>query len=157
MKKTPQIMVLELAPTYAISAYAYGESPEVEAWNKLEKWALSKGLCDDFSKQIVFGFDNPPPDPKLNKYGFEFWMKVNEAITPEGDLRLIFFKGGKYAMMHCEIKGDPQNITKGWMKLMKWAEENNYEIGSHQGLEKFLNGIDLNQMVLELYCPIRKK
>lgn len=83
--------------------------------------------------------------------------KGGRTDPPEGDLRLIFFKGGNYATLRCEVKSDPQNITKGWMSLMKWAEDNNYKIGTHQGLEKFLNGIDLTLMIVELYCPIQKK
>jgi len=151
------IEIVELAPMLAMSSYFFGQDPEINAMKILTKWAGPKKFLTDSEKHPIFGFNNPPPSGEGEPYGYEYWMKIDAAIAPPNDLRVIFFKGGKYAMARCEVKGDPQNIMQTWMQLMEWVKTSDYKLGFHQGLEKHLTGIeDMQKMVLELYLPIQK-
>jgi len=48
------------------SALGFGLSPEIEAWNKLLKWAGLKGLLEDLGNRRFFGFNNPDPSAGTN-------------------------------------------------------------------------------------------
>lgn len=152
------VQIVDISPMLAMSTYYYGKDPELNSMNKLTKWANSKGFLSDPKAHPIYGFNNPPPGSESEPYGYEYWMKVDSAIAPTEDLRLIFFPGGKYAMARCEVKGNPQNIMQTWMHLMEWVKTSDYQMGFHQGLEKHLTGIDdMQKMVLELYLPLQKK
>jgi DNA gyrase inhibitor GyrI len=137
------------------SAYGFGEHPEEQAWEQLSAWARPKGLLEDADSHPIFGFNNPYPTPDIPKYGYEFWIKVGPAVEPEGQIRIVEFFGGMYAVSRCEVLGHPEIIPKGWQNLVQWCRENNRSFGKHHALEGFLGTPDdLENLVLNLYCPI---
>jgi DNA gyrase inhibitor GyrI len=150
-----QVRIVKLEPMRVASAHAYSASPEGDAWNKLVAWAGPKGLLEDRASHRIFGFDNPGPSPGSPNYGYEFWIVVDPDVEPEGDVRIVDFGGGLYAVARCE---GISNIGQVWQGLAGWREDSKYRGGSHQWLEEHIGPAEVSQdpdtMVLDLYLPI---
>ncbi len=151
------VQTVKLDPMRAASVYAFGISPEKDAWQNLVAWAKPKGLLRSINEHTIFGFNNPNPLSDSSKYGYELWIKVSSEIEPDGEVRIIEFHGGPYAVIRCEALGQPyKNIPAAWQHLVEWCNINNYRPGYHQSLEKFITaGDDPDNLILDLYYPIR--
>ena len=150
------VRIVKLEPMRMASVWGFGESPEEEAWQKLHAWAEPRGLLDKPEKHRIFGFNNPNPAPSSPKYGYELWIVVDPDMEPEGDVRIIDFDGGLYAVARCEVsEGNYAVIGETWKKLVTWREDSKYKSGPYQWLEEsvpvVLPGIDIT---LDLYLPI---
>lgn len=146
-----EVKIIRLEPMIVASFYAFSESPEEEAFEKMNSWAKPKGLFADSENHPIFGFNNPPPSRPGQKYGYELWINVDPKTEPEKDMRVCFFGGGSYAVARCS---GVHAIHDTWMALFEWCKKNTYKTGTHQGLEKHISGNSPENMVLELYCPI---
>lgn len=160
-KKTTDldVRIITLEPMRVASVRAIGKSPENDAWAKMQSWADEKGLLDNLEKHPVFGFNNPDPSPDKEEYGYEFWIKIDSEIQPEGDINVKDFKGGLYAVTTTRLIIDPEsNIIPAWKKLATWVKKSSkYDFGAHQWLEKALNPrASPENLVLDLYCPIKE-
>ncbi len=133
------------------SFYHFGEEPEMNAWNKLENWMKKHPQYQG----TIMGFNNPNPCHEKDPYGYEFLLEVDKSVVPEGDMRIVDFYGGLYAVTRCEPKGDPSMIMKTWLSLMEWVENSEYSRATHQWMEKHLGGSDMDTLVLEIHIPIR--
>jgi effector-binding domain-containing protein len=76
-------------------------------------------------------------------------------VEPEGDLRLVSFPGGMYAVTRFE---NLENIGRVWGELVRWRENSHYLGASHQWLEHLLNPLERDpaKYVFELYLPIKE-
>ena len=150
-----EVRIVHLEPMHVASVHGFGESPELQAWEKLIAWAKPRGLLDDVERHRIFGFNNPDPSPGSPNYGYEFWIVVGSDIEPEGEVRVKEFPGGLYAVTRC--KG-VANITKTWHRLGTWCENSKYNHACHQWLEEHIGPadalLDENELLLDLYCPI---
>lgn len=152
-----KVEIVKLGPMRVASAYGFGANPEEIAWRKLAAWAKPKGLLDDIDAHPIFGFNNPYPTPDNPRYGYELWIRVGPEIEPEGEIRIGEFFGGMYAVTRCEVRGHPEAIPSGWQSFADWCRQNDHPLGTHHALEKFLtHPDDLNQLVLDLFCPIAR-
>jgi len=70
------VRIEELEPMRVASVRAVSESPEHDAWEKLESWADAKGYLGNVEEHPIFGFNNPNPSPDRKDYGYEFWLRV---------------------------------------------------------------------------------
>ena len=135
------------------SAWAFSESPEVEAWESMRSWAEPLGLLDQSKPARIFGFNNPNPSPGSPNYGYEYWMTMQDEIPVAGDIRIQEFGGGLYAVTRC--KGIPR-ITETWKELVVWVQKSKYRKAHHPWLEEHLTSMDtpFDEYVLDLYHPI---
>jgi DNA gyrase inhibitor GyrI len=146
------------------SVHAFGESPEREAWKKMEAWANPIGLLDNIEKHPVFGFNNPDPSPECNEYGYEFWVAVDPEIEAGSGIELKEFDGGRYAVTSCnlfdEINSEffrREGYLESWKKLHDWVKENQLKPGRHQALERPHDPrVPEEELVLDLYFPIEE-
>ena len=147
------VRIVKLELMRVASVYGFGESPELEAWEKLVAWAKPKGLLDDLERHRIFGFNNPNPSPSSPNYGYEFWITVDADEEPQGEVRIQEFRGGLYAVTRC--KG-VENITETWKQLVKWLVDSKYKHACHQWLEEHLGPVEppLDELLLDLYAPI---
>lgn len=153
---TNGVYIVNLDPMRMASVWGFGPSPEMEAWAKLEAWAKPKGLYDDLENHPIFGFNNPNPSAGSPNYGYELWLKVGPETMPEGEVRILDFAGGLYAVKRCEVpKGKFEVIGETWKGLVTWCEDSKYKHATHQWLEKSV-ATDLPdvEFVLDLYLPI---
>jgi DNA gyrase inhibitor GyrI len=146
------------------SAHAISESPERDAWKKMEAWAGPLGLLADVEAHPVFGFDNPHPSPGSREYGYEFWIAVTPDTEVGEGIQLKHFSGGAYAVTSCRLEEEinseffqREGFLESWKKLFDWAEENQIKSGSHQALEKPQEPrAPDEELVLDLYLPIEE-
>ncbi len=154
--------IVKLAPMRVASVHAYGESPEREAWKKMETWAGPRGLLEDINENPVFGFNNPNPSPDSKEYGYEFWIAIGPQIEAEPGVEMKQIEGGTYAVASCnlleEINSDffqKEGYLESWKKIYDWAKEKKLKQASHQALEKPHDPrAPEAELILDLYLPI---
>jgi DNA gyrase inhibitor GyrI len=152
-----EVRIIRLEPMQVASVRAISETPEHDAWEMMCAWAEPRGLLRDAGEHPVFGFDNPEPSPEQKEYGYEFWIRVEPDTEPEGEIEVKGFAGGLYAVATCRVRGEPfKNIPGTWMKLWEWLQSSNFELGSHQALERFQDPqASEEELVLDLYLPLK--
>lgn len=150
------VEIIRLDPMRVASAYGFGDNPEEQAWQKLVAWAGPRGFLKNLTVNPVFGFNNPYPTQSHPRYGYEFWMKVSPEIEPAGDVRIVEFMGGTYAVTRCDTEGHPEKtVPARWQLLAAWCRESHRTLGRQPALEKFLTmPDDLKHLVIDLYCPL---
>ena len=148
-----EVRIVELEPMTVASAHGFGESPELIANEKILAWARSKGFLDNIENHRFFGFNNPNPSAGSPNYGYDCWMTVDPSVEPEGDINIIEFSGGLYAVTRC--KG-VSTITATWHKLVEWREDSKYKYAENQWFEELFNPLepDIEKYVFDLYMPI---
>jgi DNA gyrase inhibitor GyrI/DNA-binding transcriptional ArsR family regulator len=159
-----EVNIVRLEPMRVASACVISETPENDAWKKMRTWAEPKGLLEDLTKHPVFGFNNPNPSQDRKEYGYEFWIRVEPDVPPEGDIKIKKFEGGLYAVTTCKLKDELQSeffqkegYLESWKKLVDWVKSSKYRYGKHQGLEKAHDpNASEEELVLDLYCPIEE-
>lgn len=150
------IRIETLPPMRVISAYGFGPQPEGVAADKMNAFLQAKGLLAGYGSAIPhYGFNNPSPSSGSPNYGYEIWAVTPPEVEPEGDLRLVQFTGGLYAVTRFE---NLENIGRMWAELVKWRENSRYQEACHQWLEHLLNPLepDMTKYVFELYLPIKE-
>ena len=148
------VRIVRLEPMRVVSAYGFGPQPETIAHEKMNAFLKSKGMLDDYgTKYLHYGFNNPNPSTGSPNYGYEIWVTVPAEIEPEGDIRVVEFEGGLYAVTRFT---DLDKITKVWGKLVKWRENSQYKKAFHQWMEGLLNPTetDYSKFTFDLYLPI---
>ncbi len=160
------VEVVELEPMRVASVRAFSESPENDAWEKLQAWAEPQGLLDDLITHPVFGFNNPNPSPGQKEYGYEFWIRMGANFKGEGEIEAKDYDGGLFAVTTCRLWeemhsefGKEHGFLESWKKLMDWIIlSEKYEMDeSRQCLEKAQNPKASEKgLVLELYQPIKE-
>lgn len=147
-----EVRIVRLEPLRVASAYAFGEQPELQAWEKILTWAKSQGI-EDLTAHRFFGFNNPSPSPGSPNYGYEQWMTVGQDVVPGEGIEFKDFPGGLYAVARSE---GIQNITQDWRNLALWREESKYQEAHHQWLEECFTpqAERIEDYVFDLYIPI---
>jgi DNA gyrase inhibitor GyrI len=148
------VRIVKLEPMRMASAYGFGSSPEDIAGEKMGNFLKAKNLLDELGKKYrSFGFNNPNPSAGSPNYGYEIWVDVGPDVEPEGDIRIVDFCGGLYAVTRFE---NLENIGRVWKELVRWREDSKYKPAHHQWLENLLNPRETDpvKLVFDLYLPI---
>ena len=161
-----EVRIVRLEPMRIGYTLGFGETPEVEAWNRIGGWADAEGLLDDLSKVRFFGFNNPDPSPGSPNYGYEQWITIDSEVEPSGQVQVRDFEGGLYAVTRCTLN----EIGPTWKALVLWRESSEYPEAHHQWLEECLTpklfldmpeaGADeamFEQASFDLYLPITNR
>jgi DNA gyrase inhibitor GyrI len=148
--------IVRLDPMRAASFYGYGTNPEEQAWNKLVEWAGPRGYLGNIAANPICGFNNPNPGAESPKYGYEFLIRVGPESEPEGDMRIVEFLGGAYAVTRCDTEGHPETtVPSRWKMLADWCRENHRRLDRRPALEKPVTVPgDVKNLVVDLCCPI---
>ncbi len=148
------VRIVKLEPMRMASAYGFGASPEEIAHKKMNAFLKSRGLLDGYgTKRRHFGFNNPDPSAGSPNYGYEIWTEIGPEVEPEGDIRIVDFCGGLYAVTRFE---NLENIGRIWKELVRWREGSPYKPAHHQWLENLHNPLERDpaKYVFDLYLPI---
>jgi DNA gyrase inhibitor GyrI/DNA-binding transcriptional ArsR family regulator len=153
------VRIIELGPMRVASVREISKTPENDAWQKIQPWAEKLGLFNNLEKNPVFGFNNPDPSPDKEEYGYEFWIKIDPEIQPEGEIAVKDFSGGLYAVTTTRLLVNDENVIPAWKQLGEWVKQSKkYDFGEFPCLEKALNPrASPEDLVLDLYCPIKEK
>jgi DNA gyrase inhibitor GyrI len=150
------VRIVKIEPMRVASIWGFGKEPESVAFAKLDDWAGPKGFRNNPEKHRIFGFNNPDPYPGSPNYGYEIWVEVGPDVEPEGDVRILDFAGGLYAVARCKVPlGRYEVITETWKKLVAWLEESQYSFGHNQWLEQSLPSDSPEiEFILDLHLSI---
>lgn len=152
------VTIVKLEPQRVARAYGFGPNPEEQAWEQLVAWAQPRGYFNDPAGHRIFGFNNPSPSPASPNYGYELWITVDAGVEPEGEVRLLDFPGGLYAVTRLEQIDEPYSaIPQGWQQLYAWVEDSPYSFAGHQWLEEDHRRPGVTpegQWRMDLYLPI---
>ncbi len=148
--------IVKLEPMRVASVQAFGETPERDAWEKLQLWAEARGLLDQPQEFPVFGFNRPSPAPGSKRYGYEFWIRVGPEQEAGDGVEIKEFPGGLYAVTTCKLLGDPAGtVMEVWKKLWKWAQNSGHPWRKTHELERLHDPrLPADSLVLDLYLPI---
>jgi len=159
-----EVKIVKLEPMRVASVRAISKTPEHDAWEKMRAWAEPKSLLEDIERHPVFGFNNPNPSPDREDYGYEFWVRVEPDIVPEGDVEIKEFEGGLFAVTTCKLKEEIESeffqnegYLESWKNIVDWVKSSRYKFGKRQCLEKAHDpGASDEELVLDLYCSIEE-
>lgn len=159
-----EVKIVKLEPMRVASVCAISKTPEHDAWEKMRAWAEPKGLLEDIERHSVFGFNNPNPSSDREDYGYEFWIRVEPDIKPEGDVEVKEFEGGLFAVTTCKLKEEieseffqKEGYLESWKKIVDWVKSSKYKFGKRQCLEKAHDpGASDEELILDLYCSIEE-
>jgi AraC family transcriptional regulator len=148
-----EVRILKLEPMRMLSSYGFGPEPEMIAWEKLKNFMRENNLHQGDKFPATYGFNNPNPCKGSPNYGYEIWLPVDKSVGPGGDLRIVDFNGGLYAVTRFK---NLNKIGQVWGELVQWREGSKYKHGNHQWLEHLLDGADgpPEEFVFDLYLPI---
>jgi DNA gyrase inhibitor GyrI len=151
-----EVRIVTLDPMRVAWVRVVSDSPESQAWEKLQAWAEPRALLADVDEHPVFGFDNPPPQPDQEEYGYEFWIRVSPDVEASGDVEIKEFPGGLYAVTTCRLHGEP-NVAETWRLLWEWVQSSEYQWRQTHELEQPHDPLaDEEDLILDLYLPIEE-
>jgi DNA gyrase inhibitor GyrI len=148
------VHIVKLEPMLVASAYGFGSSPEEMADDKMMAFLKAKDMLEGYgTKRRHFGFNNPNPAPGSPNYGYELWVEVEKGTEPQGDIRIVYFPGGLYAVTRFE---NVDNIGRVWGELVQWMEASKYKEAYRQELENLHNPLETDpaKFVFDLYLPV---
>lgn len=147
----------------AVFVYAFTETPEEDAWKKIQKWAGPKGLLSKEKGTRIFGRNTYPTD-KPEPHGYELYITVNESVKESRMIMTGEIPGGLYAVLKfTSLEG----MAQAWPSLWKWLKKSKYEFsgwrkGEHgwvNGYEEYLNPFEEkppNEWKFNLMIPIKE-
>jgi len=151
-----EVRIASLPGMRVASSYAFGMSPEEEAWKPIRRFAEERGIDPASENYRTFGFDNPAPSPGSPEYGYEIWMPIGLDADVSPPLIVKNFDGGSFAVSR--IVG-LSCIGPGWKDLIAWLEDSPLEWLSErfEMMEELLNPAepDPERWSFALYIPIR--
>lgn len=164
------VRIIHLPPSTVAASHYFGENPEHNAGEQLEKFLKESHLYEIKPDARVFGFNHPCPSSDRPNYGYEVWVTIPEDMDVPKPLEKKHFNGGLYAA-HMMTLGNFHE----WKWLSNWVNIDNpkYEAntiddnGEVMGglLEEHLNYVyhshlnwpESDEHQLDLLFPIKLK
>jgi len=157
-----EVRVERLETMRAAHVHAFSETPEEDAWRKMEAWAGPNGLLEEGSGARVFGRNTYPTD-NPEPHGYELFLTIGAEVEPAGAVEIGEIPGGLYAALRFK---NLENMRMAWERLWKWMEESEYEHagwkkGEHgwvDGFEELLNHHEKsqNEWVFDLWVRLKE-
>lgn len=124
------------------------------AYSKLIKWAVPKGLLTNDSKMATIYHDSykiTEPD----KVRMSACLILNEQTEVNGEIGLTTVEKGKFIVGHFEI--GIQEFEKSWTGLFIWMNENGYKKADRNPFEIYHNNFNEHPekiAIVDFYIPI---
>lgn len=132
----------------------YTESAS-KAWERICEFAKEKKLFGFRTEFIGISHDDPKVT-KAEKLRYDACLTITKDVQPEGDIGIQEIHEGKYAIF--THKGPYENLTNSYDYIFgKWIVDNQVELRSKPGYEKYLNSPDNTkpeQLLTEIHVPI---
>lgn len=124
------------------------------AYAKLMKWAIPKGLLKESSKMATIYHDSYKiTDP--NKVRMNACLILTEKTEVSGEIGLTTIEKGKFIEGHFEI--GVQEFEKAWTSLFIWMNENGYKKSDRNPFEIYHNNFNEHPekiAIVNFYIPI---
>lgn len=138
----------------------FGENGSVLVQNYLElvAWAEKHGLpYQGELRRFGMSIDNPEVTP-AGKFRYDFALKVDEPLKPEGKIEQGEIPAGLYATAHC--RGNLEAVAQTWDYLYKeWLPHQDYVPLHYPAVEEFIQGpeeIGWENFNVKCRIPIKK-
>jgi DNA gyrase inhibitor GyrI len=103
----------------AAHVHVFSESPEEDAWRKMEAWAEPRGLLDEGVGTRIFGRNIYPTD-EPEPYGYEFFLTIGPNVETGSEIEVVEVQGGLHAVLRFE---DLDNMGEAWERMLDWREQ----------------------------------
>jgi len=134
-----EVRVERLETMRAAHVHAFSETPEEDAWRKMEAWAGPNGLLEEGSGTRVFGRNTYPTD-NPEPHGYELFLTIGAEVEPAGAVEIGEIPGGLYAALRFR---NLENMRIAWERLWKWIEESeHYHAGWKKGEHGWVDGFE---------------
>lgn len=162
------IRIVQLPPFRAASFHVKdSETPEHDAWTRLEAWAGKRGILDNPTIHQIFGRNNPSPMQQQRLRGYEFLVTVPKDYALGPGVAEVQFPGGLYAVVRS--KGIPAMVLN-YEAAFCWIQNSTeyapdypegYDFDHMPGLELENNldptHADENAILIDAYIPIKRR
>lgn len=145
-----------LDPMIVAAVVARGSTPEPEAWEQITAYAEPRGYLEDPAAHPWFGFNNPPPEPGRDEYGYEMWIRVEEGADPAPGVDIKHVPGGTYAVTRCRLVDDPRGrIDEVWLQLVEEVQRRGLVRRHAHELERVVDAsVKIDDLELDLMLPV---
>lgn len=125
------------------------------AFEKLTKWANSKGLLKDSEAKMGRIFYDSFKVTESNKVRMSIFLITNQSFETKGEVNRVIINKGKCIVGRFEIT--PNDFEKSWTGLFIWMNENGYKKSVENPFEIYHNDFrehPENKFIVDLYIPI---
>lgn len=141
-----EVRLERLSAMRAAHVHSFSESPEEDAWRKIETWARSIGLFEESLGTRVFG-RNTYPTTEPEPHGYEFFLTVSYDVELEDGIDVLEIPHGLYAVLRVESL---DNLGEAWERMWNWIGESEHEhVGWRKGEHGWCDGFEENLTPLE--------
>lgn len=126
-----------------------------QAYEKLFKWAVPRGLVTSSTKTVTVYHDDPAVTgvEKVRQYAS---IIVEKDVKVEGEIGKSTVSAGKYAIGHFEIKETEFELA--WNTMCSWLTESGYQPGEGSTYELYHN--DYNEhpehkFIVDICIPVK--
>ncbi|WP_028551958.1 AraC family transcriptional regulator [Paenibacillus sp. UNC451MF] len=140
---------IETLPNYRI-AYVrqvgpYG-SGNIQAMDKLKKWAKEKNLLTESAVILGIPQDNPEKTaPESCRY--DACIVISNDYQIDNSICDSTLSGGNYVI--CKVKHTSEDIQKAWVEIFPALQNSGYQIDNKPIYERYTN-----DMIYNDYCEI---
>jgi hypothetical protein len=110
-----RIRLVDCPPLTVAATMLVDKSPEGPARQRLNEWAMRRGLLQNPGQWRYFGFNRRDLDRRGEGYGWEAWMSCPGDAQGDGQIEIKAFPGGKYAVF---TQKPEEFFNGGWGRFM---------------------------------------
>ena len=126
-----------------------------QAYEKLFKWAIPRGLVTPETKTVTV-YKDDPCITSIDKVRQDASMIVSGDVKVEGEIGKSTVPAGKYAVGHFEIK--ETEFEQAWNTMCSWLTESGYQPGEGYTYELYHN--DYNEhpehkFIVDICIPVK--
>lgn len=126
-----------------------------QAYEKLFKWAVPRGLVTSSTKTVTVYHDDPAVTG-VEKVRQDASIIVEKDVKVEGEIGKSTVSAGKYAIGHFEIKETEFELA--WNTMCSWLTESGYQPGEGSTYELYHN--DYNEhpehkFIVDICIPVK--
>lgn len=140
---------VEALPNYRM-AYVRRVGPygpgNIQAMEKLKKWAVEKNLLSESAIILGISLDNPETTlPENCRY--DACIVISNDYQIDNSMYESELSGGKYVI--CKVKHTAEDIRKAWAEIFPALQNSGYQIDNKPIFERYTGDMTFND-----YCEI---
>lgn len=142
-------ITIDTLPKYRI-AYVRHVGPygpaNIQAMEKLKKWANEKNLLTESA--ILLGIPQDNPETTLpENCRYDACIVISNDYHIDDSICESELSGGKYVI--CELKHTAEEIQKAWTEIFPYLQNSGYQIDNKAIFERYIG-----DMIFNDYCEI---
>ncbi len=155
IKMNAKIEVKEMPKMELAYITCIGDKNVSNAFDKLVKWAMPKGLLAKEETKMVTIYHDSFKITEPEKVRMSACILLTEPVETEGEIGLTTIEAGKFIKGSFEI--NLSDFEQAWSGLFIWMNENGYKKADRNPFEIFHNNYQDHpekKCIVDLYIPI---